>query len=69
MDKIKVCINGEEKEIKAQSTIKDILDTINMKSPMLVVERNLEIVPKDQYETCQLQNGDKLEVVSFFGGG
>ena len=52
MDKIKVCINGEEKEIKAQSTIKDILDTINMKSPMLVVERNLEIVPKDQYETC-----------------
>ena len=54
---------------KAQSTIKDILDTINMKSPMLVVERNLEIVPKDQYETCQLQNGDKLEVVSFFGGG
>ncbi|OGI23531.1 MAG: thiamine biosynthesis protein ThiS [Candidatus Melainabacteria bacterium RIFOXYA12_FULL_32_12] len=66
---MKISLNGEEKEINGNSTIKDILEIINAKSPMLVVERNLEIVQKDQYETCYLQDGDKLEVVSFFGGG
>ena len=69
MDKIKIILNGEEKEVNKENTIKDLLENINVKSPMLVVERNLEIVPKEQYETCQLQDGDKLEVVSFFGGG
>lgn len=69
MSKIKIVLNGEEKEINANSTVKDMLETINTKSPMLVVERNLEIVQKDQYESCYLQDGDKVEVVSFFGGG
>lgn len=69
MDKIKIILNGKEKEIDRNSTVKDILETLNIKSPMLVVERNVEIVPKEQYESCQLQDGDKLEVVSFFGGG
>lgn len=69
MDKITIILNGEEKEVNKESTVKDILELINIKSPMLVVEINLEIIPKEQYEFYQIQNGDKLEIISFFGGG
>ncbi|HBH19209.1 MAG TPA: thiamine biosynthesis protein ThiS [Cyanobacteria bacterium UBA9579] len=66
---MKIILNGEEKEVNEKSTVKEILGILKLKSPMLVVEKNLEIVQKDQYENCYLQDGDKIEVVSFFGGG
>lgn len=68
MSKIKIFVNGEQKELSKDSTIQDILENMNIKNPMLVVEKNLKVVAKDQY-TSLLQNGDKLEIVGFFGGG
>ena len=35
----------------------------------IVVECNEEIVPKADYATRQLQDGDIVEIVSFVGGG
>ncbi len=35
----------------------------------IAVERNGEIVPKTNYATTILQDGDVIEVVSFVGGG
>lgn len=35
----------------------------------IAVERNGDIVPKAQYETAVLADGDSVEVVSFVGGG
>ena len=66
---IKIIINGEEKELNDNTTVQGAIDSLNVKTNMLVVEKNLEIVSKDQYETCCLQDGDKIEIVSFFGGG
>jgi thiamine biosynthesis protein ThiS len=68
MGKIKIEINGEEKEINENSTIQDILDDLKITSPMVVVERNFEIIPKEQY-CLTLNESDKLEIVGFFGGG
>ena len=35
----------------------------------VAVERNGDIVPKSQYGTVVLADGDRVEVVSFVGGG
>jgi len=35
----------------------------------VAVELNLEIVPRPQWESTVLKNGDKLEIVHFVGGG
>ena len=35
----------------------------------IAVERNGEIVPKSRYEVTILTDGDKIEIVSFVGGG
>ena len=35
----------------------------------VAVELNLDILPKSQYESTVLKDGDSVEVVSFVGGG
>jgi len=35
----------------------------------VAVERNLEIVPKSQYQDTALADGDQIEIVQFVGGG
>lgn len=69
MEKIKVYINDKEQEINDNSTIQDVLDSIGTKSPMFVVEKNLKIIPKEQYSSTFIEENDKIEIVSFFGGG
>lgn len=68
MTKIKVTINGNEQELEDSATVQDLLDIRQVTGTMFVVERNLEIVPKDKYDT-RVQDNDSFEVVGFFGGG
>ncbi|MFR5356431.1 MAG: sulfur carrier protein ThiS [Clostridia bacterium] len=35
----------------------------------MVVEKNLEIIPKDQFGQVVIQDEDVIEVVRFVGGG
>ena len=35
----------------------------------IVVEYNLTIIPKEQYDRTILKDGDEVEIVSFMGGG
>ncbi len=63
-----VKINGEEWNV-AGKTIAEYLAATKYDPKRIAVERNGEIVPKAQYPTTVLQNGDSIEVVSFVGGG
>lgn len=65
---IKIYLNGKEKELSKETTIQDILDELDNKSPMFVVEINREIIPKDKYNYL-LKENDNIEIVGFFGGG
>lgn len=67
MDKTKVKVNGEEKEIKTGTSVEELLKEMNM-AGMFVVELNLDVLPKEKYSAI-LQEGDSVEVVGFFGGG
>ncbi|MFA6990125.1 MAG: sulfur carrier protein ThiS [Candidatus Gastranaerophilaceae bacterium] len=69
MSSIKIVINGKDKEVDKNSTIQDILDVLKVSSPMVVVEKNLEIISKTQYNNIVVEDADKLEIVGFFGGG
>lgn len=63
-----VKVNGLELEL-AGLTVAQYLATTDYDCKRIAVERNGNIVPKAQYDTTVLQDGDCLEVVSFVGGG
>lgn len=66
---LKIKLNGQEKEISQGTTIQDLLDEMKIKNTMFVVEKNLEILPKEHYISCKISEKDNIEIVGFFGGG
>ena len=63
-----VKVNGTQLDI-AGKTLLEYLQTTQFNLGRIAVEKNGEIVPKAQYAQTVLKDGDKLEVVSFVGGG
>ena len=61
-------INGEEKDFAGEKLL-DVLRKEGYEPARAVVERNLEIVPRDQLSDVVLQDEDVIEVLRFVGGG
>jgi sulfur carrier protein len=65
---VNITINGEAASIEALS-VQDYLITLAIDPRRVAVELNRDILPKAQYESTMLQEGDVLEIVHFVGGG
>lgn len=66
---LRLTINGEARDLRAGSTVDDLLAEIGLAARKVAVERNLEIVPRSQYATTRVADGDAIEIVHFIGGG
>jgi thiamine biosynthesis protein ThiS len=61
-------INGEV-EISSAKTLGALVTQLGMKPDRVAIELNREIVPRDRWSQTALQDGDRLEIVHFVGGG
>jgi sulfur carrier protein len=66
---MKITVNGNELEFQEDTSIQGMLDKINNQNKMIVIEKNLEIVPKEFFVQTLLKEGDSVEIISFVGGG
>ncbi len=66
---MKIIVNGEEREIGDGILLSTLIQELGISCARVAVERNREIVPPEVYEKTQLKQGDRLEIVSFVGGG
>lgn len=68
---MKLQINGEEKTFESAPpfTLAALVDSLGIKSDRVAIELNREIVPRDRWAETTLNDGDKLEMVHFVGGG
>ena len=66
---MRLTINGEPQNFDAKLSVFELLGRIGLDPAKVAVERNLEIVPKSTYADTPLDDGDKLEIVHFIGGG
>ncbi|HEX6859227.1 MAG TPA: sulfur carrier protein ThiS [Caulobacteraceae bacterium] len=63
-----ITLNGEERQVGA-GDIGALVAELGLDTRKVAVERNLEIVPKSLYGQTPLAEGDRLEIVTFIGGG
>ena len=61
-------VNGEPKYVVGEQ-LHLILDELGYSGKHFVVELNGEILSKETYTTNKLTAADRLEIVSFVGGG
>lgn len=65
---MKIIVNGEETAISSMS-VHEYLRMLDVDPRPLAVELNREILPKKDYKTTMLAEGDRMEIIWFVGGG
>jgi thiamine biosynthesis protein ThiS len=66
---MKIIVNGEEQEYNTPLTVTTLLQGLNLRTEQVAVEVNLNILDRSNFPTWNLQEGDKIEILSFIGGG
>ena len=66
---MRLLLNGEDREIAEVSSVADLVVALGLDPRKVAVERNLEIVPRSTYASAALTDGDRIEIVTFNGGG
>lgn len=64
-----ITINGKQIQLTAEMSVADYLEQNNYQINRIAVEMNEEILPKYSYSETMIKDGDRLEVVTFVGGG
>ena len=66
---MQILVNGERKECAESVSLAELIEQLGMKGDRVAVELNREIVPRAQWLSTKIHDGDRLEVVHFVGGG
>jgi len=66
---MQITVNGVQKDVNNNLTLINLLNELKVDSKTVVVELNENIIKKISYESTILNPNDKLEIVSFVGGG
>lgn len=69
---MKVRINGQERrmpKLDSDPSLSNLVECLSMKPDRIAIERNGEIVSRADWPKVVLDDGDKLEIVQFVGGG
>lgn len=64
-----VHVNGESRETRGGTTVADLLRELDICSERVAVEVNLEILDRNEFDRRGLQDGDRVEIIAFIGGG
>ena len=64
-----ITVNGKQIRLTSEMSVADYLEQNNYQINRIAVEMNEEILPKYIYSETMLKDGDRLEVVTFVGGG
>ncbi len=66
---MKLQLNGSLVELEEPITISELLTRHKLKPEAVVVEYNLQVPLKSEYDRISVQDGDRVEIVKFMGGG
>jgi thiamine biosynthesis protein ThiS len=66
---IDVVVNGEARSVPQGTTVSALIGLLGLGDRRVAVERNREVVPRADHAHTQLAAGDRLELVTFVGGG
>jgi len=66
---MKIILNGRDYELPANTTIAQLIELRDIKTPAYAVERNREVIFRNQHAGTKLEENDKVEIVVAVGGG
>ncbi len=62
-------VNGQQEQFPDGLTVRGLLAHLGITAERVAVEVNLRVVKRAEHPELRLSDGDKIEVVTFVGGG
>lgn len=66
---MQIQVNGEPRTLAAGVTVAGLLTELDIRPDRVAVELNLDILDRGEFDRRGLQEGDRIEIISFIGGG
>ena len=66
---LSISLNGEARTVDEGLTVAVLLEQLELRPGMVVVERNRKVLPRSSLEHVPVEEGDEIEIVHFVGGG
>jgi sulfur carrier protein len=66
---VRILINGEEKDLPGSISVSDLLHRFELPSQRVAIELNKNVIRKRDWADTPVNDGDRIEVVHFVGGG
>lgn len=66
---MEIYVNGEMRRVDEGTTVLDLLRDLSLPETRVAVERNRALVRKADFSGTVLGEGDRIELVTFVGGG
>jgi sulfur carrier protein len=68
-DQITLQVNGESRTCSPQTQLPQLLEQLGLNPRLVAVEYNGEILHRQFWSETQMQEGDRIEIVTIVGGG
>ena len=66
----KIYVNGDAQEVNLPLNVSELIKQSDVQQPdMVSVQVNEEFAEREDWETIQLKEGDKVDFLYFMGGG
>ena len=66
---MEITLNGEPYQIDQPMTVVALLERLEIDARRVAVEHNLTIIKRHRFPDVIVDEGDKVEIVNFVGGG
>jgi thiamine biosynthesis protein ThiS len=66
---VQVVVNDEPQTLGDGATVADLVTALGLGPRRIAVEVNRSVVPRAEYATTSLVEGDTIEIIHFVGGG
>ncbi len=69
MPNIIITVNGNEIKFESPISITKLIEKLQIDPKKIAIEKDLEIIGHDNFDSTILNDGCKIEIVHFIGGG
>lgn len=66
---MQIVVNGSPRDVNPDSSVAHLLQELDLAPIRVAVELNEELVSRKDFDRTDLRPGDRLEIVTFVGGG
>jgi sulfur carrier protein len=64
-----ITINGENRDFDLPMTVAELLKVLAFDARSVLVERNLQVIDRDEMDSVFVCEGDTIEILRVLGGG